>query len=337
MKPANALFLLGPAAAYLLARCWRSAGLFAVSLAPAIVLLSIWKDKGTGSIPALGAGSTHVAASAVPHLPLANSFFERFPLHQDDWERNMSNLREFFWSARLAQWAPLAGALALARRSLPASGLLLAWLLAYVAVKGSSPVASIESGSFWRLVMPALPAYVLLVAAIPLLVPTLPTRLGARIAALPGRRPGRRLVIATVVALAALPAAFVVTASAGRGGALALEVNGILVPVDGTTVRLRTTRVGEAQHLTWSDDTSPTRPFYRVYRTAGAAPDVRCVKSTDRCSLDMILLGTTRKRSFVDLSPEPGVTYRVGVAANWLDDPAQGDVMVISPPARAAP
>ena len=44
----------------------------------------------------------------------------------------MSNLREFTWSARVLQWLPLAGALAVARRSLPAAGLLLAWLLGYV-------------------------------------------------------------------------------------------------------------------------------------------------------------------------------------------------------------
>ena len=77
-----------------------------------------------------------------------------------------------------------------------AAGLLLGWLLGYVIVKGSSPVSSLEAGSFWRLVMPALPAYAILFAAIPLLVPTLPRRLGARIAARPGRRPGRRLALA---------------------------------------------------------------------------------------------------------------------------------------------
>ena len=53
----------------------------------------------------------------------------------------MSNLREFFWSARVAQWVPIAGAIAVARKSVPAAGLLLGWLLAYVVVKGRRPVA----------------------------------------------------------------------------------------------------------------------------------------------------------------------------------------------------
>ncbi len=267
MKPANALFLLGPAAAYLLALRWRSAATFAVSLVPAVLLLAIWKSRGTGSVPALSMEAVHVAATWLPQLPVADSFWDRFPLHLDDWERNMSNLREFFWSARVAQWAPLAGALAVARRSVPAAGLLLGWLLGYVIVKGASPVSSIEAGSFWRLVMPALPAYAILLAAIPLLVPTLPRRLGARIGALPGRRPGRRLAIGVVVLLAAVPAAFVFTATPLRGAEQAILVDGILVPVDGDTVQLRTTRVGAAQHLTWDDTTSPTKTFYRVYRT----------------------------------------------------------------------
>lgn len=337
VKPSNVLFLLGPAVAYILARRWLGAAVFAVSLAPALVTLAVWKDRGTGSIPAFSAGAVHMAASAWPDLPVANSFFERFPLHLDDWQRNMSNLREFFWSARVAQWIPIAGAIAVGRKSIPAAGLLLGWLLAYVVVKGSSGVASIETGSFWRLVMPALPAYVILAASIPLLVPTLARRLGTRIAPIPARRPGRALSVAVVAALAVVPAAFVLSAEPMRGGALAVEVDNILVPVDGDTVRLRTKRVGAAQHLSWEDSTGPTRPFYRVYRTAGAGPDMTCERDgADRCTLQMIVLDTTRERSYVDRSPEPGVTYRIGVAANWLDDPERGDVVLVSPPVRAA-
>lgn len=340
MKPSNALFLLGPAAAYALARRWRGAAVFAVSLAPAVLTLLVWKLRGVGSVPLFAVEEVRLATSQLSAgvLPLADSYIDRVPINLDDWERNMSNLREFFWSARLAQWAPVAGAIAVARRSLPAAGLLLGWLLGYVVVKGSSDVASIESASFWRLVMPALPAYVLLAAAIPLLVPTLARRLGARIPPAPARRPGRRLAVAVIGALALVPAAAVLAASPMRGAGDAIEVNEILVPVDGETVRLRTRRVGSAQHLTWDDATSRARAFYRVYRTAGTGSDVVCVREgADRCRLDMVELGATRERSFVDGSPEPGVTYRIGVAANWVDDPEQGDVVLISPPVRAAP
>ncbi len=55
------------------------------------------------------------------------------------------------------------------------------WLAAFLVVKGFSERATIESGSFWRLLMPAWPAYLLLFASIPLLVPTLARRLGDRV------------------------------------------------------------------------------------------------------------------------------------------------------------
>lgn len=337
-KPANYLFLAGPALAYLVARRWREGALFAVMLLPATVTLIVWKDRGLDTIPALGAGAVHVAAGHIPSLPLADSFFDRFPLDVEDWKRNMSNLREFFWSARLAQWAPLAGAIAVARRSLPASALLVGWLLSYVVVKGSSNVAGIENGSFWRLVLPALPAYVLLVAAIPLLVPTLDRRLGRRLDPPPARRPGRNAVVAIVLALALVPMGAVLAATPQTGSDLAIDVNGILVPVDGETVSIVVRRDGDGQRLTWTDATTRASTFYKVYRTERVGPDVECqTEGGDRCYLRMIELTTTRSRSYLDASPEPGVTYRVGVAANWLDDPEQGDVFVLSPPAVALP
>ena len=56
-----------------------------------------------------------------------------------------------------------------------------------------------------------------------------------------------------------------------------------------------------------------------------------------QCSLSMELLGTTRKTSWIDGSPPPGVKYRVGVAANWINDQTGGDVAVLSPAVKDAP
>ena len=36
---------------------------------------------------------------------------------------------------------------------------------------------------------------------------------------------------------------------------------------------------------------------------------------------------------YVDEDPPADASYRVGVAANWLDDETRGDVFAISPPA----
>ena len=174
------MFLLGPALAFVLARRWRQAGLFAVSLAPALVALTFWKWRGLGEVPLFADGQVRLATGLGDPLVLSpTSWFERtIHLNFDTWKQNMSGIREFTWSARVLQFLPLAGALAVARRSIAASGLLLGWLLGYVVVKGAADVATVESGSYWRLIMPALPAFVLLSASVPLLVPTFLDRMG---------------------------------------------------------------------------------------------------------------------------------------------------------------
>jgi hypothetical protein len=56
-------------------------------------------------------------------------------------------------------------------------------------------------------------------------------------------------------------------------------------------------------------------------------------RGVDRCDLRAETLVTTRDHTFVDHDPPPDAVYRVGVAANWLDDETRGDVFAISPPA----
>ena len=345
LKPANALFLVGPALAYLLARRWRQGALFALSLVPVLVALTVWKAKGTGAVPLFTQSSATLAAGLADPV-LAETWFQRtFDFDFETWKRNMSNLREFTWSARLVQFLPLAGALAVARRSVPAAGLLLGWLLAYVVVKGSASVATIESGSYWRLVMPALPAFALLTAAVPLLVPTLVARGGSRLAPRPGNRPGRRASIALVVALGAVPLVVLLASSPVRVGLTETEprlyvvpevvVDNIAVPADEDVVRLDVRRTGDGNVLTWTDSTRRADTFYRVYRasTTTGFSDLTCGREgVDRCESRAETLGTTRERRWLDPSPPADAVYRIGVAANWLDETDRGDVFAISPP-----
>ena len=348
LKPANALFLVGPAIAFVIARRWREAGLFAVSVAPALVALTLWKSRGLGEVPLFADGEIRLATGLGDPIVLSpTSWFDRtIHLNLDTWKENMSGLREFTWSARVLQFLPLAGAVAVARRSVPAAGLFLGWLLAYVVVKGAADVATVESGSYWRLIMPGLPAFVLLVAAVPLLVPTFLVRMGPRLAPLPGRRPGLRMSIAVVAFLAIVPIAWILASSSfhlarqpGATGAFLipeLVVSDIGVPADADVVSLRVRRVGNANELTWSDSTTRARTFYRVYRSApsrGFSEMVCEPRGVDRCDLRSETLVTTRDHRFVDPNPPPDAVYRIGVAANWLDDESRGDVFAISPPA----
>ena len=347
LKPSNALFLGGPFLAFLLARRFGHVLLFAVALAPALLALTIWKSRGLGEIPLFAQGEVRLAAGLGDPVGAAvSSWFERtVHLNFDTWKQNMSNLREFTWSARVLQFLPLAGAVAVARRSLPAAGLFLAWLLGYVVVKGAASVATIESGSYWRLVMPALPAFVLLTASLPLLVPTLVDRAGPRLAPLAGRRPGLRATAAVVAVVGLVPLVVLLASDPVRaverptppGGFVIREVivDDIGVPADDDVVALTVRRSGNANELTWTDSTKRVRTFYRVYRASPSRgfPDMVCEpRSVDRCELRAETLATTRGRRFVDPNPPPDASYRVGVAANWLDETDRGDVFVLSQP-----
>ena len=350
LKPANALYLAGPAVAFVLARRWSHVAIFAAALGPALFALTIWKAKGLGQVPLFAQEELRLAVGAAePVVGSATSWFDRtVNLDFDVWKQNMSNLREFTWSARVLQWLPLAGALAVARRSVPAAGLLLVWLLGYVVVKGAAEVATIESGSYWRLIMPALPSFVLLSAAVPLLVPTAMRRLGPRIAPLPARRPSWRATIAVVAVTGLVPIVWLAAASVSRvearpdGVFVADEVivAGIGVPSDPDVVDLAVVRTPAGNELRWRDSTTRAQTFYRVYRASSEKgfTDLICeTEGGQECHLRAETLVTTRELRYVDPDPPADAIYRVGVAGNWLDDESEGDVFAVSPPVVPPP
>jgi hypothetical protein len=342
MKPPNALLGFGAGLAYVSARRWRELLVFGAAVVPGVLVLALWKEKGIGEIPALGLQAAHLAAGTAL-VAVDIPFSKYFELDVDHWLDQMDQLREFFWSARLAQWAPIAGALAVARMRGSIAALLAGWLAAFIVVKGFSTRASIEDGSFWRLLMPAWPAYFLLVVSIPFLFPTLPRRLRDRLVAAQSESLWRGWVAVAAVALIAIPAAAILTSTPIPGPEKAVfqddEGNTILTSVD-ASLALSTRREGNSQRLIWTLQPYRADVFYRVYRTPGRQPDTECVTPKDAaayCRLQMIRLGTTRKTTFVDGSPPRGVTYRVGVGTNYANDPEAGDVFVLSPPVRAAP
>ncbi|MFN2468548.1 MAG: hypothetical protein ABR521_10530 [Gaiellaceae bacterium] len=173
MVDAAALLLVPAAlAALVAARRPRQAGTFALGLAPALVVVLA---RGTGK--GLEAGSW------------------------DDLAHNFIFVREFFYSLRVLEWLPIAGAIAIARRSPPAAVLVAGWFFAFLAIQGSS--SDVLDGSFYRVMLPALPAYCLLAASIPLLAPA-PRRF--RETVLVRRGPVVLVALALGVALVPAPA-----------------------------------------------------------------------------------------------------------------------------------
>jgi hypothetical protein len=341
LKPPNYLFLVGAVLAFGVARRWREGVVFSVLVVPSVLVLVLWKYRGLGEVPALTLEQARVAAGA--GIPSVN--VDRYlELDLDHWRGQMNELREYFWSPRVAQWAPFAGLLAVLRvRKGAIAALLAGWLAAFIVIKGFSPRASIETNTFWRLLMPAWPAYLLLFASIPLLVPTLARRLGERLSP-PASSPVRlRWALVALVLSTAVPAAATAASSKLEPPdppavvQFFEEAATILTPVD-ESIELRVERSVDGNRLSWSAPSWRARVFYRVYRAESAESDLLC--TTDRnlvwnCFVQGTVLATTRESEFVDPSPTPGAVYRIGVGTNWADDPAQGDIFAFSPPASA--
>jgi hypothetical protein len=346
LKPSNFLIAVGVGLAYVVARRWREGLACAAATIPALLVLLAWKYRGLGELPVFALEQARMAAGASP--PLADLQLDRyFDVDFEHWKKQMDGLREFFWSARLAQWAPIAGLIAVLRvRRGAIAALLGGWLGAFLVVKGFSPRASIEANTFWRLLMPAWPAYLILFATIPLLIPTLARRLGDRMQ--PPQTPAiapRWIVVAAIVCVA-LPAVALAASSPADPPTPALfegapggEGSDILAPVD-MSVDLDVERQGTATHLTWSDDTNWRGDvFYRIYRYDGPGVDTACYLSGGvawYCYLKGTPVATAREQTYVDPSSPPSATYRIGVGTNWIDDPEAGDVFAFSPPVSAA-
>lgn len=332
MKPSNAVFLGALPLAFLAARRFAPLVPFAAGLVPGVLTLAIWKYRGVGHLPLFTFEEVRLASEPV----VAAIGIEKYV--EFDWrhlQEQGANLREYFWSARVLEWIPLAGVVAVARRSVPTAALLGTWFAAFLVVKGASPRASVATHSFFRFMMPAYPAYFLLAASIPLLVPGVARRLARSIPTTAARRLGVPLVAALTGALV-LATVAVAVAQPLSSDAKAFRVDDILVPVD-RRIDVRVTPEGESRIVRWSTRDWNANVYYRVYRTAAEGVDTDCSATTGAsdCHLEMLLLDTTREPVFRDGSPPPGAEYRIGVGANWADDPALGDVFAISPPVPA--
>jgi hypothetical protein len=333
IKPANALVLPGIALALLLARRWRAGLAFSLALAPGLLVLALWKWRGLGYLPVFHAEhAVRLAAGAAGAAPLAAVGVQRY-LHFD-WnhvQTNLDSIREHFWSVRVFEWLVIAGVLALARRALWVAGLFGGWFLAFVLIKGSDPVTSIQDTSLLRLLIPAIAPFVLMLAALPLLVPGVAGRLPAVAAPRPW---GSRRTVGTVLAAAGLvtvvlPAALIAAAHRVPDAAATVVNRGTApIPTD-DGFRLRAAAAGRHVRLSWPARTAAAgRVFYTVLRGSGCTGTT----SIDLCAAKTAL--TTRETSLVDSPPGPGTyVYVVGVSANWQDDGTGGDPYVASRPA----
>jgi hypothetical protein len=356
IKPSNTAILIAPALLFLVFRR-RSIVPFLAGLAPPLFVLGFWKERGFGHLPAF--------SRAAPERRVAAGVGDVFkPLHKythdNSWTQlhnNLIQLREHLWSDRVLEFVVLAGIVALLIRSRRGGVFVGAWFVSFLLLKGTYLNARVEDATFWRLLLPAFPAFVLLVAAVPLLIPGVRLRV-------PVRRPSRisrRLAIGSATTAFALlvlfPTALIAAADPMHQPTVsALQVNATLVPV-APQLDLHASEQSGSVLVSWSPDKpSSSQIFYRVYRTPGSGSsncvvtghglpdkcgpgqdDLVCrvgAKAPDNCLLSPAAqsIGTTRGRSWPDAPGAGTWIYRVGLSANWLNDPGFGDVYLFSRP-----
>jgi hypothetical protein len=306
-------------------------------MAPAIVALAVWKLRGLGHVPLFSSSTPHHIANLAAAAPLAGLNFGKY-WHLLNWPHFLNNLdliREHFWSNRLIEWLVLAGLIALGRRSITAALLVGGWFFTFAIVKGSYGSASVEDASLFRILMPAFPAFVLLIASLPLLLPHAPKKLVAWRPAFRERGPRTRWSLIGLAAFvsAVLPLAAFAAVNT-HGGLDTAIVGGTKMPIPvnvdlSLSGSVRSHRVA----LTWKAQKPVGGPvFYRIWRartdglTCPPAPGARS------CNLVLPEIGTTHDARFVDHAPRGTWVYRVAVAANWLDDATYGDAYLVSRP-----
>jgi Dolichyl-phosphate-mannose-protein mannosyltransferase len=332
IKPSSSVFLIAPALLYAVTR-WRSLVPFALGLVPCLATLAVWKVRGEGNLPwrtTAPAQRLAVGPGGIVHRYLRSNTWTQ--LHN-----NLLQIREHLYSDRILEFLVVAGLVALIVRSRRAALFIGSWFVVFLLLKGTYVNSRVEDGTFWRLLLPAFPAFVVLSAAVTLLVPGVRLR---RLPAVPWRLP-RRLVVAASAALVAVlslfPIALLAATKPIRGPyPSALEVNSILVS-EAAPLDLRATpSTSGGVVLRWrSSRPSTGGVFYSVFRNSGNV-DTICgpVKhAPDLCEIHAQELSTTRTNEYVDHPGAGTWTYRVGITANWLNDTHYGDVYVFGRPA----
>jgi hypothetical protein len=349
VKPSNAVFLPAPVAALVIARYGRGLLELAVGLAPVAVALALWKYRGIGYLPLLQNAPASSALGRFTDVPLGGLSIHKYvPLNWGQLQNNIDYIREYAWSLRLLTWIIAAGAIGLARRSGAGAVLILTWLASYVLLKGSSPVVNVKSGSFFRYMAPAFPAFFLLAASIPLLVPVWGPRLaGSGRATVPWPTTQlawkRLLRLAAVVSILPILALLVFRPLTTPDAARVTDFDQY-VPANTFGLSATVDSTGSVL-LDWpSQRASGARVSYFVFRTPiGATPpdgltctlqvhaSATCAFYTDTLDRFIIPTATTFLTSWRDTPPHSGTwDYRVALRASESKQTSTGDFMMFS-------
>jgi hypothetical protein len=326
IKPSSALYLGGVIIAVLASRRWRAGLALAAGLAPSLLALTVWKWRGLGYLPIFRAEPGSRVAMGPAAVQLPGRLGQYIPLSWSHFATNFGSLQEHFWSARVVEWLVLAGIVGLARRSWPACCFAGGWFMVFFIIKGSSPQGNLEDASLLRMLIPAIPAFVLLMAALPFLLPGIPQRAKPTpIRSWGTPRLRLTLAIAATMLFAAVPIGLAGIARPVGGGATDYY-SGSAGPVP-ATLPVDLTVHGTRVRMTWpSAKPGSARVFYDVSRALptclAKTSNVPGPSGRDSC---LIAIAHIRTPTWTETLSPGQYGYRITESANWLDDPTTSD------------
>jgi hypothetical protein len=335
IKPSNALFVPAPLLVLFVARKWRGLGLASLAVLPSILGLALWKHRGLGNLPAFAGGRDGLLLASIALAMVAGIHLDLHRYLNFDWwhlHSNLDAIREYTWSQRMVYFCGLGGLVGLVRRSTPVALLAGTWLASFLIVKGSSPVVGFSDGSFLTHMVPAFPAYFLMVVSVPFLIPfwgrrrERPATTGLGRSRLPAAATGilSAITLAGVLAVGLLPTS--------TNAAAARTDRTLYIPLDAFRLSARAT--GRAVTLTWTgrlpSGIQGTFAVLRARRPISADCPYR--GGSNLCYYTAPFIATVPRRlsSFVDHPPLGRWTYRVAMSASPIPPQQLTDFILLS-------
>jgi hypothetical protein len=300
-----------------------------VAAIPAAIALVIWKRTGTGVVPAFsggggggggGGGATSAAHNAHKYL---NIDFQHIAV-------GLHDLKEVFWSFRLLEFLLIAGSIGLITRARWKGVFVVAWFVGFALVKGGVSYSNVYDTSLYRFLLPAWPAWSLIVAGVILCWPSgLAARAARRTAELTRARelraPGWPVVIAAAAVFAVAPFLLIAALSPAKPGAI-IDENFVGAPIPVVDFGLAAHQTGpHSMRLSWQGRTTPrAKTTYAIFKAA----DDGCGQldpAHPLCRFKMQLIGTSHSTAFMDTQAVTHRLYRVGLVAGstvQVDNPS---------------
>jgi hypothetical protein len=310
-----------------------------IAALPAAVALSTWKKTGTGHVPVFsgGGGGGSGAPGAVAHNTnkYLNIDFHHLAV-------NVHDLGQTFWSVRLLEFILLAGAFGLIARARWKGAFLVGWFLAFGLIKGTVSFANVYDTSLYRFLLPAWPAWTLIVAGTVFCFPAgaaVRARQRARvIARASDSRPARwRLVVGVALVLSIGPFLLIAADSAAKPGAI-IQESYVGAPIPVVDFGLKAQQIdSHTVRFTWKKiRTKRAKTTYVIFKAGDDGCDPLYI-SLPLCRFRMQFIGSTHGTSFVDSQAVTRRFYRIGLAEGSVVQVDYQSFLLMSKPVAFAP